>query len=57
MLTNLLPSTVIMPGSDPTVVQTWFAKEIFSYPGPWGISVVQVAFSVWNSFVRMASKP
>lgn len=52
---NRLPSTVAWPGNDPTVVQTWFASVMFSYPGPCGTRVEQVPSRVWNSFVMIAS--
>ncbi len=43
------PSTVLWPGIEPTVSQTWFVSGTCSYPVPLGTRFEHVPLSVWNS--------
>ena len=54
---NRFPFTVLWPGIEPTVPQTWFVSDTFSYPVPLGMRFEHVPLSVWNSLDISPSKP
>jgi hypothetical protein len=53
---KLSPLTVVSPGTEPTVVQTWLANVTFSYPKPDGTNEEHFPLSPWNSSETNASK-